>query len=201
MIDRVPERLTDYDYDYTFNYDYGLLGLITQAQRQAVSSSQAVSPIRRLNDPVEVIVQLLNIASDSSFTTQRPQVKRYFDDAPSERGPGAGQPPVLYVWSPTSATIDRHSMDDQQFNRANTLQVLAMSLDEQSVIQLQSDVVDIISRFLSDNRQTTPFIDVAPTQASDFRRQTSARKTDHHVSRVTVETTNLPDTRKRLTNR
>jgi hypothetical protein len=192
MIDRVPERLTDYDYDYTFNYDYGLLGLITQAQRQAVSTSQAVSPISRLNDPVEVIVQLLNIASDSSFSTQRPQVKRYFDDSPSERGPGAGQPPVLYVWSPTSATLDRHSMDDQQFNRANTLQVLVMSLREEEAIALADDVVTILSQFLQDNRGTTPFNDLAPVQSSDFRRQTSARKTDHFVTRVTVETTNLP---------
>jgi hypothetical protein len=213
MIDRVPERLTDYDYDYTYNYDYGLLGLLTQAQASvisdapiaavepetqalavAASDSQAVSPISGINDPIEVIVQLLTIASDSSFSTQRPQVKRYFDDAPSERGPGAGQPPVVYIFSPTSATIDRHTMDDQQFNQSNTLQVLIMSLDEQAVIQLQSDVVNIISRFLSDNRGTTPFIDVQPTQASDFREQKQSRVTDHFVTRVTVETTNLTDT-------
>jgi hypothetical protein len=147
------------------------------------------------NDPVQVVVDLLDAEGSGAFAVNgKPVIKRYFDDAPAERGPGAGQQPVIYVYSPTSATLDRHSMDDQQFNRQNTLQVLIMSLQEDEVIDLVGSVVQILSQFLQDNRSSTPFNDLAPTQTSDFRRQTSARNTDHFVTQVTVETTNLPDT-------
>jgi hypothetical protein len=173
-----------------------------RATAEATDSDRAIASrfaLTDANDPIQVIVDLLELEAKSAYTTRKPTIKRYFDDAPAERGPGANQPPDIYVWSPTSATLDRHSMDDQQFDRQNTLQILIMSLDEPAVIDVANDVVGILSKRLQDNRDVTPFIDLAPTQVSDFRRQTSARDTDHFVTRVTVETKNLPDTG--LTNR
>jgi hypothetical protein len=148
-----------------------------------------------VNDPVRVVADLLEIEPKQAYTiTEKPTIKPYFDDAPAERGPGADQPPDIYVFSPTSATLDRHSMDDAQFNRSNTLQLIIMSLDEREVIDLAGDVVNILSKRLQDNDGITPFIDLAPTQVSDFREQKQSRVTDHFVTRVTVETTNLTDT-------
>jgi hypothetical protein len=144
---------------------------------------------------VEVVIELLQAEPDASYSISgRPQIKSFQDDAASERGPGAGQPPVIYVHSPTGSTLERHSMDDQQFNKGNTARVQIFGLTETAVIDLQADVVRILSQFLQDNRQATPFNDLAPTQASDFREQKQARLTDHFVTQVTVETTNLTDT-------
>jgi hypothetical protein len=85
-------------------------------------------------------------------------------------------------------------MDDQQFYRENVALVLIMSLSEQQVIDVQADVVQILSEYLQDNREATPFNDLAPTQASDFREQKEARLTDHFATQVRVETKNLPAT-------
>jgi hypothetical protein len=151
--------------------------------------------ISSANSHVEVVVDLLKAEPDSSYSINgRPKIKTFQDDAASERGPGAGQPPVIYVHSPTGSTLDRHSMDDQQFNQSNTARIQIFSLDEQAVLDLQDDVIEILSQFLQDNRNATPFNDLAPTQASDFREQKQARITDHFVTQVTVETTNLTDT-------
>jgi hypothetical protein len=144
---------------------------------------------------VQVVIDLLQAEPDTSWSvTGSPRIKDYFDDAASEKGPGAGQPPVIYVWSPTAATLDRHSMDDNQFYRQNTAQVLITSLGEKQAIDVQNDVVQILSEYLQDNRTDTPFNDLAPTQAADNREQKEARLTDHFVTQVTVETKNLPTT-------
>jgi hypothetical protein len=144
---------------------------------------------------VQVIIDLLEAEPDTTWSVSgSPRIKDFFADAAAEKGPGADQPPVIYVWSPTGANIERHSMDDQQFYRENVALVLIMSLSEQQVIDVQADVVQILSEYLQDNREATPFNDLAPTQASDFREQKEARLTDHFATQVRVVTKNLPTT-------
>lgn len=146
---------------------------------------------------VQAIIDLLDAAPSTDWTPATdPVVKRYWDDAQSERGPGADQPAILYVWSPTGSTLDRFDMDGDDFEREDTVEVQAWSLDETETEQLQRDVTDILSQYLDDNRTDTPYTDVAPVNEEDFREQKPARQTDHYVMAVEVETTGLEDTEK-----
>lgn len=146
---------------------------------------------------VAAIIDLLEAATTWTPTTD-PVVKRYWDDAQSERGPGADQPAILYVWSPTGSTLDRFSMDGDDFRRNDTVEVQAWSLDETETDQLQRDITDILSQYLDDNKTETPYTDVAPVNEEDFREQKPARTTDHYVMAVEVETDGLQDTRKNV---
>ena len=146
---------------------------------------------------VQAIIDLLENADSTEWTPATdPVVKQYWDDAQSERGPGADQPAILYVWSPTGSSLDRFSMDGDDFDRSDTIEVQAWSLDETVVEQLQADVVDILSQYLDDNKVQTPYHDVAPVNTEDFREQKPARSTDHYVMSVEVETRTLEDTEK-----
>lgn len=149
------------------------------------------------SQPVQVIIDLLQNADTGEWTpTQDPVVKNYWDDTQSERGPGDGQPPILYVWSPTGSTLERFSVDGDDFERNDTVEVQAWSLVESETVGLQEDVIDILSQYLDDNETETPYTDVAPVGAEDFREQTPARSTSHYIMSVEVETTDLEATEK-----
>ncbi|QAS68862.1 SPP1 gp17-like tail completion protein [Haloferax tailed virus 1] len=146
---------------------------------------------------VQAIIDLLEAAPDADWTpTQTPTVKRYWDDAQSERGPGADMPAILYVWSPTTSSLDRFSMDGDVFDQNDSIEVQAWSFDETEVEQLQGDIVQILSEYLDDNEVQTPYSDVAPTGTNDFREQTPARTTGHYIMSVEVETRGLSETAK-----
>jgi len=147
---------------------------------------------------VQVIIDLLQNADATEWTPATPTVKQWWDDAQSERGPGADQPGILYVWSPTGSTLDRFSIDGDKFEREDAIEVQAWTLDATETRQLQSDVVDILSQYLDDNERQTPYTDVQPTNTEDFREQKPARTTDHYVMSVEVETTDLQDTEKNV---
>ena len=143
---------------------------------------------------VQAVIDLLENADATEWTPDPPDIRNYWDDAQSERGPGAGQPAVAYVWSPADTSLDRFSMDGTKFRQNDTVEVQFWSLDEQEPVQLQSDAVDILSQYLDDNKVQTPYTDVAPTSTADYREQTPARTTDHYIMSVTVDTDGLSDT-------
>jgi len=141
---------------------------------------------------VEQIIRLLEATADSEWTPAVPNVRNYWADSQQERGPGADQPAVLYVWSPTDSTLEAFSMDGTRFREDTTVEIQVWSLDEQEARQLQADVTRILAKYLNDNRNNTPYSDVHPTGQADFREQKPARDTRHYVMSVTVETTGLP---------
>jgi hypothetical protein len=144
---------------------------------------------------VEEITALLQAAPDTDWTPATPTIKTYWDDAQSERGPGADQPAILYVWSPTDSTLETFSMDGTQHEENTTVEIQAWSLDAQEARQLQADVTRIIGLYIDNNARTTPYSTVEPTGQADFREQKPARNTDHYVMGVTVETTGLSESR------
>jgi len=148
-----------------------------------------------VTDPVEAVEEILRL-SKSTATTQF-TVKNWWEDAQSERGPGAGQPPVAYVWSPTGSTLDRFSIDANRFNQTDTIEVQVWSLDAREAKLLQQDITEILSRYLDDNNERTEFVDVAPVVENDFRQQNPARDTEHYVLSVEVETRGLSPTGRR----
>jgi hypothetical protein len=148
---------------------------------------------------VQVIIELLDAAGTTEWTPATdPEVKNYWDDSQQERGPGADQPAILYVWSPTGSSLERFAMDGDRFDRSDSVEVQAWSLDESETEQLQGDVTDILSQYLDDNKTETPYTDVAPVNEEDFREQNPARKTDHYVMSVEAATRGLEATEKNV---
>jgi len=145
---------------------------------------------------VEEIIALLEAAPDTDWTRDTPDVRTYWADSQQERGPGDGQPAVLYVWSPTDSSLETFSMDGDEFREDTTTEVQIWSLDETEARQLQADVTRILSQFLDDNATNTPYSDVHPVNQRDFREQKPARDTRHYVMAVEIETTGLSDTEK-----
>jgi len=144
---------------------------------------------------VEEIKALLEAAPDTDWTPATPAIRNYWDDAQSERGPGADQPGVLYVWSPTDSQLETFSMDGDDFLENTTVEVQAWSLDPQEARQLQADVTRILGLYIDNNARTTPYSTVEPTGQADFREQKPARDTRHYVMGVPVETTGLSESR------
>jgi hypothetical protein len=142
---------------------------------------------------VEDVINLLEAATSWS-TAQDPVVRPYWDDAQSEKGPGADQPAVIYVWSPTDSTLDRFSIDETEQEASHTVEVQIWSLDETEPVTLQNDVVRILSQYLNDNAIQTPYTELGPTTVSDFREQKNARVTEHYITSVEVETRGLEPT-------
>lgn len=148
------------------------------------------------DDVVAHIIRLLrNAAADEWNAAQTPSIREYWADAQAERGPGADQPAICYVWSPTTTTLERFSRDETEFDQSDTVEVQVWSLYPNEAKQLQSSVAFILSKYLDDNRVNTPYSDVAPTGKNDFREQKPARSTDHYVMSVEIETRGLSPTR------
>jgi hypothetical protein len=143
---------------------------------------------------VQAIIDLLDAADDTEWTPTTPDVFRYWDRAQSEKGPGADQPAHLYVWSPTSSSLEQFSMDGTRFDRTDAIEIQIWSLDETEPRQLQDDVVAICSQYLDDNRVRTPYSTVEPTGVNDFREQKTARRTEHYVMSVEIDTRGLDAT-------
>lgn len=142
---------------------------------------------------VEDTINLLQAAPDTDWRTSVPNVREYWADAQSERGPGADQPPVCYVWSPTDSTLDRFSVDDTELQQSNTVEIQIWSLDPTEAVTIQEDVTRILSEYLDDNNTETPYVTVEPVVESDFREQKNARSTDHYITAVEIEAEGLTE--------
>jgi hypothetical protein len=148
------------------------------------------------DDAVAAIIDLLQAAPDTDWTPDTPDIKQWWDDAQNERGPGADQSGICYVWSPTGSSLDRFSIDGTRFDRQDNVEVQIWTLDETDTEQLRRDVVDIISQYLDDNETQTPFTDVQPVTSTDWREQNQARRTDHYIASVEIQTRDLDPTDK-----
>lgn len=168
--------------------------LATATDTDATTADTFILPTVGVDAPADQIKSLLSQTSGGNWTGEKPTVKHYWDDAQGERGPGASQAPVLYVWQPTSSTLDRFSMDGTRFDRGDTVRVQVWSLDERRAVQVQRDVTAFISEYLDDNAVQTPASDIAPVTEDDFREQNPARKTDHYVMSVEIEIRGLQST-------
>lgn len=146
---------------------------------------------------VPAIIDLLEAANATAWPDDTaPEVFRYQDRSQSERGPGADQPPHLYVWSPTTTSLEQFSMDGTRFDRQDTIEILAYSYDETEVRQYRDAAVQILSAYLDDNETATPYSTVEPTGLNDFREQKATRRTDHFVMGLEVDPRGLTDTGK-----
>lgn len=133
------------------------------------------------------------VAGVDPWSVTPPEVRPYWEDAQNEKGPGAGQPPVVYVWSPVDTTFERFSVDEANLRENSTVELQAWSLDATEVKQLYNDLVQIMSKYLDDNKDLTPYADIQPSSGSDFREQKNARSTQHYIMSIQVDTDGLID--------
>lgn len=146
---------------------------------------------------VPAIIDLLEAASATDWPSDTPpEVFRYQDRSQSERGPGAGQVPHLYVWSPTTSSLEQFTRDGTRFDRSDVLDILVYSLDETTARTYRDAAVEILSAFLDDNETQTPYSTVEPTGLNDYREQKATRQTQHFVLGLEVEPRGLTDTGK-----
>jgi len=138
---------------------------------------------------VEAVIELLRDEPDTSWSTP-PVVREYWSDAQSEKGPGADQPPVAYVWSPADSSLERYSVDEE-YRVNNTVEIQFWALDEQTPVALLNDAIAVLSQYLDDNKIDTPYTDIQPSTASDFREQKQARTTDHYLTSLQLDTDGL----------
>jgi len=145
--------------------------------------------------PVEAIADLLEQATTSTWnTTQDPAVYKWWERSQSERGPGQGQPPELYVSSLTGAPIDRISADGALLQEEPTVEVWVYTLSESDTAQLARDVIQFMGEYMDDQEQNGPFVDVVPSNVEDFREQKLRQKTDHFVYQVEISLERLSNT-------
>lgn len=144
--------------------------------------------------PVEAIQALLVGADASTWTGDTPDVFAWWERAQTERGPGQGQPPELYVSQLTGAPIQRLSADNALLQEEPVVEIWVYSLSEGVTAQLARDVIQYMSEFMDDQAQHLPFVDVVPSAVEDFREQKVRRQTDHFVYQVEVSMERLSPT-------
>jgi len=146
---------------------------------------------------VPAIINLLNAAANTAWPNDTaPDVFRYQDRSQQERGPGAGQVPHLYVWSPTTSSIEQFTRDGTRFNRSDVIDILVYSFEETTARTYRDAAVEILSQYLDDNETETPYSTVEPTGLNDYREQKATRQTQHFVMGLEVEPRGLTDTGK-----
>ena len=151
-------------------------------------------PTTQEDGPIEAIQDLLEQADSSVWSTDDPDVFKWWDIAQSERGPGQGQPPRLFVSQLTGAPIDRISADGVLLQEEPTVEVWVYTLSESETAQLARDVIQFTSAFMDNQEQNLPFVDVVPSNVEDFRHQKMRQVTNHFVYQVEIQMEALSDT-------
>jgi hypothetical protein len=143
---------------------------------------------------VQAIIDLLDAADATDWPSDTPpDIYRYWDIAQAEKGPGADQPPHLYVWSPTTSTKERFSMDTEDYDRTDAIEVQAWALDATVVKDYQQAAAGVLEAYLDDNKTETPYQTVDPVGENDFREQKTTRQTDHFVMSIEIDARGLDD--------
>lgn len=146
-------------------------------------------PTINATNPVDAVKEMLSESSNWSNTA--PTVRYLWADAPSERGPGDGQSPIIYVWSPTNTDVERFSSDADQNDETSSVEVVIFTLEsgDSGLLnkQYQSDVVQILGEYANDNEVDSVFTDVLLTAKDDRRNEYLTRSTNYHVTTVEVE--------------
>jgi len=143
--------------------------------------------------PVETIKDVLE-RTEGVWRAEEPIVKNYWDEAQSERGQAADQPPRLYVWQPASESHDKFSLDGDTSDDSVTIEVLIYSLDEIEAKRYAADVRGILQLYTNDNKDVTQYTDIKPVATNDYRQQSNHRATDQYVLSVEIDMRTLQET-------
>jgi hypothetical protein len=143
--------------------------------------------------PVQTIQDILE-RTEGVWRAEEPIVKNYWDEAQSERGQGADQPPKLYVWQPASESHDKFSLDGDHSDDTVTIEVLVYSLNETEAKRYAADVRGLLQLYINDNADVTEYTEIKPVNTNDYREQNNRRATEQYVLSVEVEMRTLQET-------
>ncbi len=106
--------------------------------------------------------------------------------------------PALYLFKPGTDAIDRFSADGDTLTEDETVEIQIWILEDtrdyaakQLARQYRDTIIQELTQYLTDNYETTEFHRIEPAGANDFRHQHLARRTDHYIYSVDVDTHRL----------
>jgi len=152
----------------------------------------SVSPTS--SEPVETVQEILAGQPDAKWTDKSPTVLFNWDRAFSEKGPGQGQPPELYVWSPIDASLSQLTADGDYLEEDHTVEVQCWSLSESATWQLARDTIQIFGDYLDNQQGVSDFLTLPPTASTDLRADKQARRTEHYVATIEISPLKLNST-------
>ena len=146
------------------------------------------------DDPVDAVIEVLE---GYSWTNTTPEVWRQSeqDQQYRENNPD----PAIYVWSPVDADLSalgaKREKTDESWTVECSIWILSdASTDAYNICkQYQSDLVDILEDYVTDNYENLNFYNVRPQSVTDSRQESIASRTDHLVMGVQAELNNLRD--------
>jgi len=151
----------------------------------------SVSPTS--TEPVETVQEILDDYPTTAWTNDTPTVLFNWDRAFSEKGPGQGQPPELFVWSPVDTSYDQLTADGDYIQEDHTVEIQCWTLKESETWQLARDVIQIFGDYLDNQQGVSDFLTMPPSASSDLRADKQARRTEHYVATVEVSPLKLSD--------
>ncbi len=139
----------------------------------------------------ELTEAVYDILEGYTWTNQTPDVYYYWEIPGSERGPGADQPPQLYIYESIGADLVKFSADNELIDETHTVEVMIYILKEEGnphlISEYKRDVVEAISEYYADVENNTTYVELAPVSMSDFREQASAMQSDYFVNTIEVQ--------------
>jgi len=163
-------------------------------------------PVTDKDDPLDQIIDILEqagefglwtITEDSTFDYTfditfggsdpiQPTILKWWDRPQSERGPGQGQPPEIYLYRDTTQTTERFSVDADNVIETGSITLFVYSLSEEITHQYLQDAKRLLEEYMSDNYRGTNLHTIEPEESNDYRAEHLTQTTDHFVESYTV---------------
>jgi hypothetical protein len=138
-------------------------------------------------DPVAQIIRLLEDTSNSCFRYDQPErIGTIWEYSHNDRI--NFRDAAFYLYTPTDASIDKFSIDGDNFNQTLTIEVLVMTLDQQETSAYLRDLSKLIAQLYDDNTQESfLFHRFGNINAADLRNEHITQQSDHYIGTVTFE--------------
>jgi hypothetical protein len=138
-------------------------------------------------DPVEQIIALLESTTNDCFRYDQPErIDTIWEYSHNDRI--NFRDAAFYLYTPTDASIDKFSIDGDNFNQTLTIEILVMTLDQQETIAYLQDLSQLIAQLFNDNtEESTLFHRFGNISAADLRNEHITQQSDHYIGSVTFE--------------
>jgi hypothetical protein len=140
-------------------------------------------------DPVRTILDILQAASDSKWSTiiGAPDYLERMEETEFSTKTNRTGGPAVYVWSPAEGPFEQMGASYGAYFDDQVVQTDVWSVDSAArAAGLAGDVRDIVFDFATDNQQSTEWSEIAPDSENDLRAETAVRRADHYVVQVQV---------------
>lgn len=124
-------------------------------------------------DPVATIIDLLDNAADSDWTSSSPpdRIERKENSEPSERLRNSRLADVsLYVWSSATGEFVKWSAEGDT-DQTEVVRVEILTNDDTTTNDYAGDVIDILRTYVNDNEDQTGWVDIWPDSIDDSTSQ------------------------------